>query len=47
VLAPPAPWSGTRTGLKEQNVTPQRPAHRTPERYERPEFGAAASKPTS
>jgi hypothetical protein len=43
VLAPPAPWSGTRTGLKEQNITPQRPAHRTPDKpegYERPEFGA-------
>jgi hypothetical protein len=41
VLAPPAPWSGTRTGLKEQNVRPQRPAHRSPdnpEGYERPEF---------
>jgi hypothetical protein len=43
VLAPPAPWSGTRTGLREQNVTPQRPAHRTPDNpagYRRPEFGA-------
>ncbi|HEY3724089.1 MAG TPA: hypothetical protein VGN59_12120 [Acidimicrobiia bacterium] len=43
VLAPPAPWSGTRTGLKEQNVRPQRPAHRSPDKpggYERPEFGA-------
>jgi hypothetical protein len=42
VLAPPAPWSGTRTGLREQNVTPQRPAHRTPDNpagYRRPEFG--------
>jgi hypothetical protein len=43
VLAPPAPWSGTRTGLGEQNVTPQRPSHRSPdnpEGYERPEFGS-------
>jgi hypothetical protein len=43
VLAPPAPWSGTRTGLREQNVTPQRPAHRTPDNpggYQRPQFGA-------
>jgi hypothetical protein len=42
VLAPPAPWSGTRTGLREQNVRPQRPAHRSPDKpegYERPEFG--------
>ncbi|HEY2813267.1 MAG TPA: hypothetical protein VGJ03_07385 [Acidimicrobiales bacterium] len=42
VLAPPAPWSGTRTGLREQNVRPERPAHRTPDKpegYERPEFG--------
>ncbi len=42
VLAPPAPWSGTRTGLREQNVTPLRPPHRTPDSpssYERPEFG--------
>src|SRR4051812_42315634 len=27
VLAPPAPWSGPRTGLREQNVTPRRPPH--------------------
>jgi hypothetical protein len=42
VLAPPAPWSGTRTGLREQNVRPQRPAHRSPDKpegYERPQFG--------
>jgi hypothetical protein len=42
VLAPPAPWSGPRTGLTQQNVTPRRPPHRTPDRpgdYERPEFG--------
>jgi hypothetical protein len=41
VLAPPAPWSGTRTGLREQNVTPRRPAHRTPDNpggYRRPDF---------
>ncbi|MDQ1430785.1 MAG: hypothetical protein QOF40_1387 [Actinomycetota bacterium] len=43
VLAPPAPWSGARRGLREQNVTPQRPVHRTPDNpsgYHRPEFGA-------
>ncbi len=43
VLAPPAPWSGTRTGLREQNVTPRRPAHRSPDKpanYRRPEFGS-------
>jgi hypothetical protein len=42
ILAPPAPWSGSRTGLREQNVTPRRPPHRVPdplESYERPEFG--------
>ena len=44
VLAPPAPWSGTRTGLREQSVGPQRPAHRSPDKpegYERPDFGTA------
>jgi hypothetical protein len=42
VLAPPAPWSGARNGLREQNVTPLRPPHRTPDApsgYQRPEFG--------
>jgi hypothetical protein len=45
VLAPPAPWSGTRRGLHEQNVAPRRPPHRTPEtpepppRYRRPDIG--------
>jgi hypothetical protein len=41
VLAPPAPWSGTRTRLREQNVTPRRPPHRTPDNlatYHRPDF---------
>jgi hypothetical protein len=41
VLAPPAPWSGHRAGLREQNVSPRRPPHRTPdtlESYRRPEF---------
>ena len=43
VLAPPAPWSGPRTGLREQNVTPRRPPHRSPDKstvYRRPEFGS-------
>jgi hypothetical protein len=43
VLAPPAPWSGIRTGLREQNVTPRRPPHRSPDTsgmYRRPEFGS-------
>jgi hypothetical protein len=31
VFAPPAPWSGTRSGLREQNVAPRRPPHRTPD----------------
>jgi hypothetical protein len=42
VLAPPAPWSGSRTGLRGQKVTPRRPPHRTPDQpgtYRRPEFG--------
>src|SRR5947207_4206286 len=50
VMAPPAPWSGTRTGLKEQNVTPRRPAHRSPDRpegYERPEFGRPTPPPAA
>jgi hypothetical protein len=40
VLAPPAPWSGTRVGLRIQNVTPRRPPHRTPDpaTYRRPDF---------
>jgi hypothetical protein len=41
VLAPPAPWSGTRTRLREQNVTPRRPPHRSPDSptgYQRPDF---------
>jgi hypothetical protein len=40
VLAPPAPWSGTRVGLRQQNVTPRRPPHRTPDAtiYRRPDF---------
>jgi hypothetical protein len=48
VLAPPAPWSGTRRGLREQNVTPRRPPHRSPDRpgeYERPEFGPPLPPP--
>jgi hypothetical protein len=43
VLAPPAPWSGSRTRLREQNVTPRRPPHRAPDSpsaYQRPEFGS-------
>jgi hypothetical protein len=43
VLAPPAPWSGTRTGLREKNVAPRRPPHRTPDPpgdYRRPDFDA-------
>ena len=42
VVAPPAPWSGIRSDLREQNVAPNRPAHRSPEKgpagYQRPEF---------
>jgi hypothetical protein len=43
VLAPPAPWSGTRTGLRQQNITPRRPPHRTPDSsgtYRRPDFNS-------
>lgn len=41
VLAPPAPWSGPRSGLREQVIAPRRPPHRTPDDpvpYERPDF---------
>jgi hypothetical protein len=41
VLAPPAPWSGTRTGLHQQTVRPRRPPHRSPDKpgiYRRPDF---------
>ena len=41
VLAPPAPWSGTRPGLGQQQITPQRPPHRSPDQpggYRRPDF---------
>jgi hypothetical protein len=32
VLAPPAPWSGTRPGLPIQTVPPRRPPHRSPDK---------------
>jgi hypothetical protein len=41
ILAPPAPWSGTRTRLNQQDVKPARPPHRSPDdrvTYERPDF---------
>jgi hypothetical protein len=44
VMAPPAPWSGTRTGLDTPVLAPRRPPHRTPDSpdgapmYRRPEF---------
>jgi hypothetical protein len=41
VLAPPAPWSGSRPGLGRQVITPQRPPHRSPDQpggYRRPDF---------
>jgi hypothetical protein len=41
VLAPPAPWSGMRTGLGQQSITPRRPPHRSPDSpglYRRPDF---------
>jgi hypothetical protein len=41
VIAPPAPWSGTRARLAQQDVTPNRPPHRSPDdqpTYERPDF---------
>jgi hypothetical protein len=43
VLAPPAPWSGTRPGLGRQQIAPQRPPHRSPDQpggYRRPDFDA-------
>jgi hypothetical protein len=42
ILAPPAPWSGTRTRLHEPDVAPNRPRHRSPDGepiYRRPDFG--------
>jgi hypothetical protein len=43
VVAPPAPWSGPRTKLRQHDVTPERPPHRSPDTpdgggYERPAF---------
>jgi hypothetical protein len=41
VMAPPAPWSGTRTGLRGDTVRPRRPPHRSPDDpfgFERPDF---------
>jgi hypothetical protein len=41
VMAPPAPWSGSRTGLRGETVRPRRPPHRSPDQpegYERPDF---------
>jgi hypothetical protein len=42
VVAPPAPWSGVRSDLREQSVAPNRPAHRSPPKgpagYQRPDF---------
>jgi hypothetical protein len=41
VLAPPAPWSGMRTGLGQQSIEPRRPPHRSPDSpglYRRPDF---------
>jgi hypothetical protein len=41
VVAPPAPWSGTRPGIPGGAVAPRRPAHRSPDdpyQYERPQF---------
>ena len=41
VVAPPAPWSGTRTRLNQPDVAPRRPPHRSPDTesiYRRPDF---------
>ena len=46
LVAPPAPWSGTRHDLREQNVAPNRPSHRSPKGpagYERPDFGTTTN----
>jgi hypothetical protein len=42
VLAPPAPWSGARVGLRHQHVDPNRPPHRNPDpvTYRRPDLDA-------
>jgi hypothetical protein len=44
VVAPPAPWSGTRPGITVGPVPPRRPMHRSPDdpyAYERPKFPLA------
>jgi hypothetical protein len=43
VVAPPAPWSGPRTNLRQHDIAPLRPPHRSPDApggggYERPAF---------
>jgi hypothetical protein len=41
VVAPPAPWSGTRPRIAGGIIAPRRPSHRSPNdpySYERPEF---------
>ena len=42
VLAPPAPSSGTRVGLRQRDVAPNQPPHRNPDpvTYRRPDFDA-------
>lgn len=43
VVAPLAPWSGTRPGIYGRPVAPRRPSHRSPDDpfvYERPDFPA-------
>jgi len=45
IVAPPAPWSGTRTRLHQPDVAPRRPPHRAPDNlptYRRPDFPSAA-----
>jgi len=41
LVAPPAPWSGPRTGIDTGPMPPRRPMHRSPDdpyAYERPQF---------
>ena len=41
LVAPPAPWSGSRRRLGQQSVAPRRPPHRSPDdqpAYRRPDF---------
>jgi hypothetical protein len=44
IVAPPGPWSGTRTHLPDMMIVPQRPANRSPEDPERDIPGVGNSR---